>query len=228
MIHVKETNDKIGNTNSGPEAFIRNDQYNFIKDQTKILVNGQATGNDAEVLNVLRHLAHEKVFKLFPSLDAEQKAVLNPLASVKETADAEIFLEQLSPYVIPFKNVTDQGLKKLFPKAKKLKGPKLDTIDFKKRSYLSWIESSTLMYMVLEKDGRFEAIHGSFTRSAKKGICSICNRHSEVGMFTAKTKGSSQDNFVKRGNYVCQDNEVCNSNINTLERLHEFVERLQK
>ncbi|RNF38817.1 FusB/FusC family EF-G-binding protein [Planococcus salinus] len=228
MIHVKETTDKTGNTDNRPEAFIRNDQYNFIKDQAQILVNGQATGNDAEVLSVLRHLSHEKVFKLFPSLDDEQKAVLNPLATVKETADAEAFLEQLTPYVIPFRNVTDQGLKKLFPKAKKLKGPKLETVDFKKRSYLGWIESSTLMYLVIEKDGRLEGLHGSFTRSAKKGICSICNRHSEVGMFTAKTKGSSQDHFIKRGNYVCQDNETCNRNINTLEYLHEFVERLQK
>nr|WP_316047112.1 hypothetical protein [Planococcus glaciei] len=119
MIHVKETTDKTGNTGARPEAFIRNDQFNFIKDQTRILVTGQATGNDAEVLSVLRHLAHEKVFKLFPSLTAEQKAVLNPLASVKEKADAEAFLAQLEPYIIPFKAVTDAALKKLFPKAKK-------------------------------------------------------------------------------------------------------------
>ena len=228
MIHVKETANIKDNNGNRPEAFIRNDQFNFIKDQTKILVNGKATSNDAEVLNVLRHLAQEKVFGLFPSLTEEQKAVLGPLTAVKETADAEVYLEQLEPYIIPFKTVTDAGLKKLFPKAKKLKGPKLDSVDFKKLSYLGWIESSNLMYLVTEKDGRLEGIHGSFTRSAKKGICSICNRHSEVGMFTAKTKGSGQDNFVKRGNYICQDNETCNSNINTLERLHEFVERLQK
>ncbi|WKA54493.1 FusB/FusC family EF-G-binding protein [Planococcus shixiaomingii] len=228
MIHVKETADRTGNAGDRPDAFIRNDQFNFIKDQTKILVNGQATGNDAEVLNVLRHLAHEKVFKLFPNLTQEQKTVLNPLAQVKETADAEAFLEQLRPYVIPFKTVTDQALKKLFPKAKKLKGPKLEALDFKKLSYLSWIESSTLMYLVMEKDGALQGVQGTVTRSHKKGICSLCNRHSEVGLFTAKTKSSGQDNYIKRGNYICQDNETCNSNINTLDRLNEFVERLQK
>lgn len=227
MIHVKETSDKQGTTGERPDAFIRNDQFNFIKGQTKILVNGKATSSDAEVLTVLRHLAQEKVFDLFPSLTDEQKAVLEPLTAVKETADAEAFLEQLSAYLLPFKSVTDQGLKKLFPKAKKLKGPKLDTVDFNKLSYLAWIESSTLMYLVVEKDGRLEGIQGSFNRSAKNGICSICHRHSKVGLFTAKTKGSSQDNFVKRGNYICQDNETCNSNIDTLVRLHEFVERLQ-
>jgi hypothetical protein len=228
MIHIKETADRTGNAGDRPDAFIRNDQFNFIKDQTKILVTGQATGNDAEVLNVLRHLAHEKVFKLFPSLTQEQKAVLNPLAQVKETADAEAFLEQLQPYVIPFKTVSDQGLKKLFPKAKKLKGPKFDALDFKKISYLGWVESSTLMYLVTEKDGALHGVHGTLTRSHKKGICSICNRHSDVGLFTAKTKSSGQDNYIRRGNYICQDNDTCNSNINSLDRLNEFVERLQK
>lgn len=228
MIHVKETSDKNINTGDGAEAFIRNDQFNFIKGQAKILVNGKASSSDPEVLSVLRHLAQEKVFRLFPMLTDEQKAVLNPLALVKETADAEAFLEKLSAYRLPFQKVTDPGLKKLFPKAKKLKGPKLETIDFHKRSYLAWIESSALMYLVAEKDGRLEGIHGSFNRSAKSGICSICNKHSEVGLFTAKTKNSGQDNFIKRGNYICQDNEICNSNIETLDRLHEFVERLQK
>lgn len=228
MIHVKESSGRTGNDSDRPDAFIRNDQFNFIKDQTGILVNGQATGNDAEVLNVLRHLAHEKVFKLFPSLSEEQKAVLNPLAKVKETTDAEAFLEQLRPYVIPFKSVTEQELKKLFPKAKKLKGPKLESVDFKKLSYLAWVESSSLMYLVYEKDGRLEGIHGSLMRSHKKGICAICNRHSEVGMFTAKTKGSGQDNYIKRGNYICRDPEVCNRNLNSLERLEKFTEMLEK
>lgn len=228
MIHVKETNDKNINTGDRPEAFIRNDQYNFIKDQAAILVNANATSSDAEVLSVLRHLSQEKVFGLFPSLNEEQKAVLKPLTAIKETSDAEAFLKQLSAYIVPFKHLTDLGLKKLFPKVKKLKGPKLETVNFNKLSYLGWIESSTIMYLVIERDGRLDGIHGSFNRSAKHGICSICNRHSEVGLFTAKTKRSGQDNFVKRGNYICRDNDTCNGNIETLEHLHKFVELLQK
>ena len=59
MIHVRETTNKTGGASDRPEAFIRNDQFNFIKDQAAILVTGQATSNDAEVLSVLRHLVHE-------------------------------------------------------------------------------------------------------------------------------------------------------------------------
>lgn len=228
MIHVKETNRSSGSAADNPKAFIRNDQYNFIEDQAKILVAGQASANDAEVLNVLRHLAHEKVSKLFPSLTEEQKKILNPLVRVKEPGDAEAFLEQLQPYIIPFKAVTDQELKKLFPKAKKFKGPKLEAINFGRTSYLAWTESSNLMYLVADENGRLIGVQGSFTRSGKQGICTICNRHSEVGMFIAKTKSSGQDQFIKRGNYICRDSGACNENVKTLERLNEFIEQFHK
>jgi len=210
------------------EAFIRNDQFNFIKNQTKILVSGKAASNDREVVNVLRHLAQEKVFGLFSTMTEEQATLLGQLKDIADQAQADAYLEQLEAYLVPFKQVSPAGLKKLFPKAKKLKGPKLESLDFTRISYLGWIESSNLMYLVTEQDGQLRGIHGSFTRSSKQGICSICNRHSEVGMFIAKTKGSTQDHFIKRGNYICQDSEACNEHIDTLDRLSEFVERLQK
>ncbi|MDQ0429363.1 hypothetical protein QOZ98_002191 [Planomicrobium stackebrandtii] len=228
MIHVKETDHNSDSTADNLKAFIRNDQYNFIKDQTKILVAGQASTNDAEVLNVLRHLAHEKVYKLFPSLTEQQKKILQPLVQVKELGDAETFLEQLQPYIIPFNAVSDQGLKKLFPKAKKLKGPKLENINLGRTSYLAWTESSNLMYLVAHENDGLIGVQGSFTRSGKQGICTLCNRHSEVGMFIAKTKSSGQDQFIKRGNYICQDSAACNDNVKTLDRLNEFIGQFQK
>ena len=228
MIHVKETNQNSNSTAENPEAFIRNDQYNFIKDQTKILVAGQTSTNDAEVLSVLRHLAHEKVYKLFPSLTEQQKKILHPMVQVKEIGDAEAYLEKLQPHIIPFKTVTDQGLKKLFPKAKKMKGPKLEDINFSRTSYLAWTESSSLMYLVADENGQLIGVQGSFTRSGKQGICILCNRHSKVGMFIAKTKSSGQDQFIKRGNHICQDSGACNANIKTLDRLNEFIGQYQK
>lgn len=228
MVHIKETTDKPNSAADQPKAFIRNDQFNFIKEQTAMLVTGQATSNDAEVLNVLRHLAHDKVFKLFPSLTQEQKALLNPLSKVKEAADAETFLAQLEPYIVPFPVMPTNTLAKLFPKAKKFKGPKAGDVDYSKMSYLSWTDSSHVMYLVTQKNGHFEGVFGTFSRSRKKGVCTICNRHSEVGLFTARAKGSAHDQFIKRGNYICQDNAFCNRNINTLAHIEHFMARLQK
>lgn len=42
------------------EAFIRSDQYNFIKSQAYILANGHATANDRGVIQALKSLAIEK------------------------------------------------------------------------------------------------------------------------------------------------------------------------
>ncbi|AIY06839.1 hypothetical protein Plano_2874 [Planococcus sp. PAMC 21323] len=228
MIHVKETTENHITIADHPKAFIRNDQYNFIKDQTKILLTAQTSTNDAEVLNVLRHLAHEKVQKLFPTLTDAQKKVLEPLVKVKELAEAEVFLGQLQPYLIPFKAVTEQDLKKLFPKAKKLKGPKVEAINFHKTSYLGWTESSNLRYLVADVNDQFVGIQGSTTRSQKRGVCSVCKCHSEVGLFIAKTKTSGNDQFIKRGNYICQDAGVCNNNMKSLDQLAEFIEQFQR
>lgn len=228
MIHAKETDNPIDHEVDNPKVFIRNDQYNFIKDQTKILVVGQTSANDAEVLSVLRHLAHEKVFKQFPTLTDQQKKILYPLLQVKELSDAEAFLEQLQPYIMPFKTVTADNVKKLFPKAKKLKGLKLENTNFYKTSYLTWTESSNLMYLVADIKDQLIGVQGSFTRSAKQGICTICNGHSQVGMFIAKTKSSGAEQFTKRGNYICQDTEACNDKIKTLNRLNDFVGQFQK
>ncbi len=42
------------------EAFIRSDQYNFIKSQAYNLANGHATANDRGVIQALKSLAIEK------------------------------------------------------------------------------------------------------------------------------------------------------------------------
>lgn len=44
------------------EAFIRSDQYNFIKSQAYILANGHATANDRGVIQALKSLAIEKIY----------------------------------------------------------------------------------------------------------------------------------------------------------------------
>ncbi|ANU21959.1 FusB/FusC family EF-G-binding protein [Planococcus donghaensis] len=226
MIQAKETIENQHGEHS--KAFIRNDQYNFIKDQTKILLTAQTSTNDVEVLHVLKHLAYEKVQNLFPVLTEKQKKILQPLVQIKELSEAESFLEQLQPYLISFKAVTEQNLKKLFPKAKKLKGPNTEIINFHKTSYLSWTESSNLRYLVVELNDQLIGLQGSFTRSQKQGICKVCNHHSEVGLFVAKTKNSGNEQFVKRGNYICQDATVCNGNIKTLDSLGEFVGQFQR
>ena len=95
------------------EAFIRNDQYNFIKSQTQILTNGHGTVNNSDVLLALKALAKEKVLHAFDVLSAEQEELLLPVAEVRNKEQAEVFLETIKPCVIPFKSFTEAGVKKI-------------------------------------------------------------------------------------------------------------------
>lgn len=210
-------------------AFIRSDQYNFIKSQAYILVNGHATANDKGVIAALKSLAIEKVLHLFEDLTDEQKELMDMILMIDNREDAESFLHKLSPYVIPFHEVTQQTLKKLFPKAKKLKLPKMEEINMKETSYLSWIDAGTnRKLIIIRNNNKFVGVQGTFQSINKKGICSLCHKHEEVGMFLVEIKGDVSGTFVKKGNYICRDSTVCNCNITSLDKLHDFIERVRK
>ncbi|CDO04728.1 Fibronectin-binding protein (FBP) [Oceanobacillus picturae] len=209
------------------EPFIRVDQFNFIARQAQDLVNGHSTSNEKAVLGALESMARERVLALIPAITEEQAQLLQPITLVDDKDKAERFLSQLKPYVIPFQ-VTEQGIKKLFPKVKKLKIPALQELDLQQLCYLSWIDYSTnKKFIVLKHNGKLTGLHGSFEMIKQKGICSICHKHEEVGLFLAHKKGKVQGTFTKKGNYICRDNETCNQNITSLDYLHDFVHRLK-
>lgn len=207
------------------QPFIRNDQYNFIKRQVQSLINGHASSNDANVLKALRSLTQEKVFNLFEEISEEQQELFQPMFSIRNKEQADDFLIQLSPYRLPFKKVTEQTAKKLFPKVKKLKLPKIEELDFTTVSYVGWNDSGTnRKYLIVEKEGKLKGYFGHFKSSNMKGMCTICNTFEELGLFTAEIKGSTIDAYIKRGNYICYDSTKCNENLTQLEKLENFID----
>jgi len=207
------------------EPFIRNDQYNFIKRQAQGLINGHASSNDANVLKALKSLTFEKIHRLFDELTEEERELLEPIIEIRNKEQAEEFLATLTPYRLPFKKVSEQAAKKLFPKVKKLKLPNMNEIDFKGISYLGWNDQGTnRKYIIVESGGKLKGYYGNFKSSNKKGMCSICNTFEELGLFTAEIKGSTMDAYVKRGNYICYDSMKCNENIMRLDKLEDFIE----
>lgn len=210
------------------EPFIRTDQYQFIKSQTQILINGHNSVNDKNVLTALKSLASDKVFNLFSVINDEQRKLVEPIIEVEDSVKAEEYLGKLKPFVIPFKKVTEQTLKKLFPKAKKLKLPSIGENDFKDLTYLGWNDRGTnKKYIIALRQNNFIGLHGSFTPVSKKGICTLCNRHEEVGLFMSETKGAVQGTYIRRGNYICKDSQKCNENLISLEKLEDFITLLK-
>ncbi|MFE8700495.1 FusB/FusC family EF-G-binding protein [Cytobacillus sp. FJAT-54145] len=206
------------------EPFIRNEQYNFINAQIKNQINGHLSVNDIDVLNALKSLTKEKVLNLFSELSTEQKRLLSEIIQVKDKAGAEEYLSTIHPYVIPFKQVSEQTIKKLFPKVKKMRLPSIEELDFKALSYLGWNDKGTnRKYIIVPHENKLIGIQGKFNHSSHKGICTICNKHEEVGLFTSEKKGAVLGTFIQRGNYICEDSQTCNKNIMNLEKLNDFV-----
>jgi len=204
------------------EPFIRVDQY--IKGQLKTIVNGYATANDENVIHILKNLVFERIMEQFTQMSEDRKQIFASVLQVKDKESMQKFISQVKPFVIPFK-VSEQGIKKLFPKVKKLKVPTLEDLDFREISYLSWLDShSNKKYIVFYRKGNLSGIDGTFQLANKKGICTICNKHEIVGMFLVKEKGSILGTYKNRGNYICQDSQTGNGNLMNVDRLYNFVD----
>lgn len=210
------------------EPFMRSDHYHFIKNQARILVNGHATVNDESVLKALTELTKEKVIQLFNKLDADQKKLLESIAEITDKEQASIFYSQLKPYVIPFPELDEQALKKIFPKVKKLKVPNLAQTDLKETSYIRWYDASAnKVYLIVQKEGKLTGVRGTLRSESLKSICTLCNGREEVALFMSESKKTSRGTSVKKGNYICRNSESCNRNIQALDKLHEFIDRLK-
>ncbi|MFT4414693.1 FusB/FusC family EF-G-binding protein [Fredinandcohnia humi] len=205
------------------EPFIKSDQYNFIRKQTETILSSYNTVNDTAVLNAVCSISQEKVLNLFPNITDNQKQLLMPILDIKNPGNAEEYLSAIKPYVIPFKDISEATIKKLFPKMKKLKVPKLE-LDYLETTYIHWHDKgSNKNFMIVPLHTKQIGVIGTFTPANKKGICTICNKIEEVGMFISEKKGSVPGTFVKKGNYICKDPMKCNKNLTSLDKLHEFV-----
>lgn len=211
------------------EPFIKNDQFNFIKAQTKILINGHSNANDPGVMKALKAVTLERVISHVPDIDLEQRDLLEPIVTIKDKQEAEIFLAKLKPFVVPFREVSEKTLHKLFPKVKKLKLPNLENIDLSEVTYLGWNDiGQERKYIVTELDGKLAGIRGTFKNHSQKGICTICKSIEKIGMFMTESKAAANGTFKNRGNYICQDSQVCNQNLTSEEKLREFIEHLRE
>ncbi|WP_261129734.1 FusB/FusC family EF-G-binding protein [Bacillus sp. Marseille-Q3570] len=209
------------------EPFMRPDQFNFIKAQVRYLVEAHASVKDQDVLKALKYGSLEKSLNLFSSIDKKVEPLLNRMLEIEKATEAEEFLDELSAYVIPFRNITEKTVQKLFPKAKKLKMPSLEEIDFKEISYIGWYDiHSNRKYLVVELDGRLKGLSGTFQESHRKSICTLCGEYEEVGLFMCKVR-SGKETYLSRGNYICQDSHTCNHNLTNKKRLDDFVELLK-
>ncbi|PPA69404.1 FusB/FusC family EF-G-binding protein [Jeotgalibacillus proteolyticus] len=209
------------------QMFIRNDQYNFIAQQIYFVIHTQNTVNHQDTRDAVKLHAISKVKDTIPGMTEDQECLLNRMIELENEAEARTFLNELKRnYVIPFQKVTKKQIEKLFPKAKKLQVPDLETLDFQRLSYLGWFDTRAhKQYLIVKYQGKLKGITGHFANSNNKGICSICNHLGEVALFMTKVR-SGKETYISRGNYICKDSHACNENMTDIKKLEVFLDNL--
>nr|WP_106782565.1 FusB/FusC family EF-G-binding protein [Lysinibacillus timonensis] len=208
------------------EKFIKNEQLNFIKKQIALIKDSMRKNVPANVLSAVIDLAQAKILDHFPNATLEQQELLN-LAHLKTDIEYDQYIQRLSNYLRPFPTVTDQQLKKLFPKNKKLKLPDLSKMDLSKVTYLSWHDGgSNKKFIMYELDGKLVGVEGKMAPTTNKNVCSFCNSIGEVAYYTTVTKAKKSNNpdyYKSIGNMICTDSNECNKKITDVEYLTAFL-----
>ncbi|WP_449620120.1 FusB/FusC family EF-G-binding protein [Robertmurraya sp. Marseille-Q9965] len=208
------------------EKFIKNEQLNFIKRQIALIKDSIKKNVSPNVLRATIDLANAKIIELFPTASVEQQEMLD-LSKLKSDDEYEQYIKHLSSFVLPFPEITEQQLKKMFPKNKKLKLPDLSLIDHNHLTYLSWNDLGTnKKFVVYELDGEMVGIECRLTSISKKNMCSICNNFGEVAYFSTVTKAKKAKNpdyYKSIGNLICVDSAECNKKITNVEYLEAFL-----
>ena len=210
------------------QSFIRTDQYHYIQEQTRTLVNSRSSTNDQAVTSAIKAMTQEKVIDIFHNLTEDQKQMIAQIDQVKDEGDALFFLSRLKQYILPFPSITEHEIKQLFPKAKKINVPNVEEVSWNQLSYLGWNDPGSLKkYIVTRRNDEWVGLQGSFTPSNQPGICTICHETADVGMFAITKKGKGPEQTITRGNYICHDSDQCNRNLTDAYSLHKFIDRLE-
>ncbi|WP_284035727.1 FusB/FusC family EF-G-binding protein [Neobacillus sp. 114] len=212
------------------EKFIKNEQLNYIKKQIAVIRDSTKKNVPQNVLAAVIDLANAKISDLFPNATLEQQEMLD-LSRLKTDKEYEQYIQHLSDYLLPFPKITEQQLKKMFPKQKKLKMPDLSNIDHSQLTYLSWNDlRSNKKFIVYELEGKMVGIECEFAPTSKKNLCSFCNCFGEVAYFSTVTKAKKSKNpdyYKSIGNLICADSRECNKNITDVEYLTTFLKDSQ-
>ena len=208
------------------QPFLTVANYHLLEQQLNKILHALTTTKDKNVILAVRGLVDSEITAKLALSSAETK-LIEQLFSVTDRPQGEAFLAQIKPYVIPFKPLTVSTLKSLFKKEKKLKLPKLEELDFSQICYLAWDDPGThRKYVVLEQEGQFKAIKGIFSNNTIRGICAVCNRHSDVGLFTTSVKGQAVGTYTNHSNYICADSQTCNGHVTDMDKTLAFFERI--
>ena len=212
------------------EKTIKPYQYYFIKREVEQLLSAYSSVNDPKTVQTVQALAAEKIHEVLGHPNTDVNEFMEKVLDVTlKKEKAERLLEELKVIVLPFIQPTKPQIDKLFRKVKKLKQPDWNQLDLREHTYIGWNDpGSQKKFMIYYEEEKLKGISGTLSPTINKGICSICQRTSNVSLFLSTTKTGSDGTYTKKGNYICHDSDQCNQQLVQLAPFYEFTERVKR
>lgn len=205
-------------------------QYNFIADKIAHLLNVYHSVNDPKTVTSIQEAIREDILQTFPSTNSEITNSIEVLMNRKcSTAQAEKILKSFQSYVIPFEHPTKKQVERVFKKVKKLKTPFISDEVLLESTYIGWndIASNRKYVIYYDSNHQLQGFYGDITQNTVKGFCAICNKQSNVTLFTRKTKATSDGRYTKKGDYICLDSTKCNQQLSAIQQFYQFLTKIE-
>ena len=148
------------------KPFIKSYQYNVIKSDVIGLVNVLESGCSLDVLDSIKQMMWQRIYRLFTNLDQDKKALLDPIFYLNDKKEALVYLLRLKIYVIPFGKISEQLFSTFFDNEIKL--PSIETIDLRDISYFKWQDPGVnKQFIIASMNNELVGLKGIFTRANK-------------------------------------------------------------
>lgn len=213
-------------------AFIKKQEFNYIKKCLFDLNNAFRNCVDSNIVETTKLITQDKILNFFNNLSDEEKEILD-ISKINEPLQIDSYLKDLDKYVYGMSNVTKNELTKVFKKEKKLKLPNLD-IEDSKLVYLGWIDEATnKLLIVYNVDGKLLGMACRLTLNSPKGanVCTLCNHigsENEVAFVSPICKPRSEDDYKSLGFHICLNSEECNERITSTEKLENILKTVNR
>ncbi len=195
-------------------------QMHLIEKQATKLLNSLSNSKDAGVVAAVRSL----VDTTLTEADVP-RFIIEDVLALKERQQLEPLLSIVKENVQPFPEVSEQVVKRLWKKEKKLKVPKIANAQV---TFVAWDDSSTrTRFFVYEQEGELTGVKGVLSTEQITGVCALCRQQHGVSLFTTKEKGEIEGTYKKYSQYICADIEKCEQGIDSQEKLYSFMETVK-
>lgn len=211
------------------KAFIKKNQYNYMKKCMQDLNNAYRGSVDTNIIEATKAYICEKIFNIFPDLSLEERALLD-ITKINDPLYIDTYLAELIKYVYGMPMVTNAQIGKLFKKEKKLKLPNPNLQD-SKNVYLGWFdESNRKMFVAYNLNGKLVGMTCNLTNRSSNNshICAFCNHigdKNDIAFVSAicKTNNTGADAYKSISFNMCIDSKQCNERIVSIEKLEKIL-----